>query len=713
MKPKIRTPYFEVGTKNYVYEEMPKYKGATLRQTLRSVYWGKKVNRAADFVRPFEWYINGYNDGGKQSHERFASEYVGAGGMFFGEPTLKVRFDDGVRDLFLNYKSHNISGEVLTVTLSDVSYGLEVDLNYRVVFDLDIIVRNCVIRNTGKGNIYLEKAFSGTFEIPYGDKRYLTFMDSKWMHEYDVKRVEVTKARTVLKSLGGLSNSQNYPYFAIDGGNIGEQHGDVWYGTVAWSGNVKITVEKDAMEQVRVTGGVSDDDFEYVLAPDENFKTPDFVAGFSSEGMSLASINMQRYVSESRMPSKWKNTPSPVIYNGWTCFMYNIDEEKLGLVAEKAARIGAEFFVVDDGWMENRNDSSGGLGDWIPDKKKFPNGLKPLINKVNSLGMEFGIWIEPEMVTRDSNLYKQHPEWIMSFSSREQEESRQQLILNLAIDDVKDHIIKLIDNLLANNNIKYIKWDMNRYISQANFPDAPFGEERAVWVKYIWNLYDIFKHIKTRYPDVFFENCASGGLRADIETLKYSDRINYSDNHDPVDSLYMREGFAIVNPFVYVGGSGHISANYSGINRRECPMNFKALLGITGSLGMSVNLIELSDEELDEIKNYVSLAKEVRETVQFGTPYKLRSVYKDGFWCQEFVSRDGEEALVFIFAPQLKFSYCFPSIKLRGLKVDALYTVDGSYTMSGEGLMNRGLDSKVFVKGNMAATLIRIKRTDI
>lgn len=693
-----------------IYEETPNYTGSTTRKTLRSLYWGKKVVRAEDFSRPFNWYINGYNDGGKHSHERYCSEYVGAGGLFYSEPTLKVQFADGVRDLFLNYNSHTIEENTLKITLTDIHYGIEIELCYKVFEQFDIIVRNCVIKNTGNDDIRIEKAFSATVNIPYGDKYYLTSMDSKWTHEYDLHHTEITKARTVIESLGGVSDSQNYPYFAIDNGTANDFSGEIWYGALAWGGNTKITVEKDAMEQVRITGGISDYDFAWILKPEEKFQTPDFVFGFVDGGFNAASQMLQGYVKNSRVPSQWKNKPSPIIYNGWTCFQFDIDEQKLLGVAEKAAKIGAEFFVIDDGWMENRHDSSGGLGDWKIDRQKFPNGFTPLINRVNELGMKFGIWIEPEMVTRDSDLFKNHPEWVMGFKTREYEESRGQLNLNLAIDDVRDYIINLLDSLLKNNNIEYLKWDMNRYISQANLPDAPAGEQKMVWVKYVKNLYKIFRYIKETYPNLFFENCASGGLRADIETLKYSDRINYSDNHDPVDSLYMREGLLHVCPAGYIGGSGHISASGSGFNRRESPLGFKALLGMTGSLGVSVNLMNSSEEELEEIAGYIAEAKRLRNTVQLGVSYNLRSVYNSNSWCREYVSSDGSEAFVFIFAPQLTFTYCFPSIKLYGLEKDALYRVDDAYTMSGEGLMNRGIDSKVYGLGNMACKLIKIQK---
>ena len=265
-----------------VYEETPKYEGATTRRTLRSLYWGKKIERAEDFVRPFNWLINGYNDGGKQSHERYASEYVGAGGLFYSEPTLKVQFADGVRDLFLNYKSYEIGNDILKVTLSDIYYGIEIELCYKVFFDIDIIVRNCIIKNIGNDDIRIDRAFSATVNIPYGNKYFLTSMDSKWTHEYDLHHTEITKARTVIESLGGVSNSQNYPYFAIDDGSANDSYGEIWYGTLAWSGNTKITVEKDVMEQVRVTGGISDNDFVWMLRHAETFETPEFVLGFTA-----------------------------------------------------------------------------------------------------------------------------------------------------------------------------------------------------------------------------------------------------------------------------------------------------------------------------------------------------------------------------------------------------------------------------------------------
>ena len=312
------------------------------------------------------------------------------------------------------------------------------------------------------------------------------------------------------------------------------------------------------------------------------------------------------------------------------------------------------------------------------------------------------------MVSRDSDLFRNHPEWVLGFSSREYEESRQQLVLNLALDDVKDYIISVIDNLLSNNNIEYLKWDMNRYISQASHPF--YFEQRMMWVKYVRNLYKIFKHIKDKYPYLLFENCASGGLRADIETLKYSDCMNYSDNNDPVDSLYMREAASLVLPLNYMGGTGHISANNTGFNRRECTLEFKALQGMNGTLGISIDLTSISNEEIEEIAKYVSLAKELRDTIQLGTGYKLRSIYNDNSWCQEYVSQDGNEVLVFIFAPQLKFTYCYPSLKLFGLDKVALYSIDEQYVMSGEGLMNRGLDAKIYGLGNMVAKLIKIRK---
>ncbi len=691
-----------------VYSEKPNYENSTERRTLRSLYWGKKINNINDFIRPFDWQINGCNDGGKHSHERYCSEYVGSGGMFYCEPTLKVDFSDGVRDLFLNVSGHNVEGNTLTVTLKDVTYPIEIDLIYRVVEDKDLIERNCVIRNTGKENIIIEKAFSATVNIPYGGEVYLTSLGSKWTHEYREERSKITGAKTVIQSSGGVSNSQNYPYFAIDKGETGRYHGDLWFGTLKWSGNFKITVERDPMEQVRITGGISDDDFCIILAPSDEFATPVFVFGYTANGVQSASHKLNSYVYSIMPQNKWTNKPLPIIYNSWCSLEYNINAENVEKTADLAAKIGAECFVIDDGWMINRVSWQGGLGDWIVDPVRFPNGLTSIIKKVNSLGMMFGIWVEPEMVSRDSELYAEHPDWVLGFETREQEESRCQLVLNLAREDVAQYLIKMLDDLLSNNNIEYLKWDMNRYISQAAWKDAPFDNQKMVWVKYVENLYRIYDSIVERHPDVLFENCASGGLRCDIGTMQYSQRINITDNHDPVDELYMREGYTRINPWSTIGGAGHITKNRAGFNCRECPLKYKALLGMTGSLGIGIDLTLLNEEELNEIAGYVSLAKEVRSTVQFGTPYILSSVKNDGYMAVEFVSKDKTEAYIFIFAPMNTFAFCTPCLPLHGLITDAIYSVDGKYCMSGEGLMNRGIDAAVHTLGNMGSKLIHI-----
>lgn len=693
-----------------VYCETPKYEGATERRTLRSLYWGKKIENANDFVRPFNWFINGYNDGGKQSHERYCSEFTGWGGLFYCEPTLKAEFPDGVRDLFLNVVNHKITDDTLTVTLSDVFYPISVDLIYKVHYDMDIIERSSVIRNTGNQNIRLEKAYSASFNIPYGGKCYLTSLGSKWTHEYEEERTEVTRARTVIQSGGGVSNSQNFPYFAIDKGQTGRYYGELWFGTLCWSGNFKITVEKDVMEQVRITGGISDDDFEWILAPETEFKTPSFVCGYTSSGIQAASHILNNYVLSIMPNCKWSNKPLPIVYNSWCALEYKFDTEKLEKTAELAAKIGAECFVIDDGWMRNRTTYFGGLGDWTADKNKFPDGLGPIIKRVNDLGMMFGLWLEPEMLSRDSLIYEKHPEWVIGFDTREQEESRCQLVLNLARDDVKQHLIDIFDDLLSNNNIEYIKWDMNRYISQAAWKEAPFGNQKAVWVQYVRNLYEVYEFIINKFPDVIIENCASGGLRSDIGTMRYSHRLNITDNHDPVDEIYLREGYTRINPWRSIGGAGHITQNGYGMNRRDCPLKYKALLGMTGTLSVGIDLMALTEDELTEISGYVELAKNTRETVQLGTPYLLASLKDDGYMAIEFVNQAKTDVNVFIFAPLNTFAFCTPCLQLHGIEKNAIYSVDGKYQMSGEGLMNKGIDANVHTLGNMGCRLIHIEK---
>lgn len=677
---------------------------------LSNLYWGPMISRDNDFPVSDVRYGR---CGARISARRIREEYSCWGGIFSEEPCIKVLYPDNVRDVEAVYVSHSISEDKMSavITLKDIAYDLYIDLCYKIYTGLDIIDRHAVIRNRMDKPVKLENAASAVWYMPDDLIDYrLTYMTSRWGREYDIQRIEVpTGGKFVIDSRSGVSNSHMYPYFGLDEGSATERDGKYWFGTLQWSVNHKITVENDDFIGItRVTGGINDFDFDWQLDPGCEFETPIFTCGFTERGFGGASRMLHDYQRLYINPRAYAEKPLPVIYNSWCAFEFDVDAAKIGELAEIAAKIGVELFVIDDGWFGTRTSDKAGLGDWYPDPNRFPEGLGPVIKQVNDLGMMFGIWVEPEMVNPDSELYRAHPDWVISFPTRNRELSRSQCILNIARDDVKEFIIGFLDKLLSENNIGYLKWDMNRFVSQPGWDSVPECRQRGFWYTYGKNLHDIFRYINEKFPDVIVENCASGGLRADLAMTNYCSRLNRSDNQDPLDELYLHEGFTYVNRSRSAGGAGHIGADGYGINRRFAPLEYRARIGMMGSLGMSLDLRKCDEERLAKLTEFVRIYKELRQTVQTGDLYRLVSAREDDYCAYEFVSRDGSEAVVFIFGKSMNYQRSFPRLKLDGLDPAAEYSVEGYRDMSGEGLMNIGL--RFSLRGDFDSKLIRIKR---
>ena len=686
---------------------------------LRSGYWGKKLRHPED-IHQWSYEINKTIGSGFVNTDLCYAEFTPWGTKFYNEPTLKLSFQDGVRDLQMVYESHEINdaADTLTVTMKDIHYNLYVDLVYKIYDGLDIVDRHLVVRNKTGEKVVIDTVNSATVNLPYLDNRFyrLTSMGSGWMQEYEIARTPITKAATVIQSRAGVSNSTNMPYFAIDEGAATENEGDVWFGALKWSGNFKITVELDTRKTVKVTGGVNDFDFSYILKDGDSFTAPVFTFGFAADtGFSGASRQLHEYTRNYQYGGYWADKCLPIIYNAWPTFWFDINEEKLSALAERAAELGVELFVIDDGWFSTRNNELSGLGDWYPSPEKFPNGLNPLIKKVNDLGMKFGLWVEPEMVNPQSELYKNHPDWVLNFPTREREMQRNQLVLNLARDDVYEFIIGFLDDLLSNHNIEYLKWDMNRWFSQPGWPEVAPEEQQSMWVKYVWNFHRVFQHIRDNYPMVIIENCASGGLRSDLAMSQWCSRINRSDNQDPVDMLYMHEGFTYVNLSRSAGGAGHISPKNAYINERDCPMEFKAHVGMLGSLATGMDLRKMTDEEIEEMKGYFEQHKQIRHIVQLGDMYRIASIRDGDHAIYEYVSKDKKEMLLFVFGIARTFRLGYENIKLHGLDEDTIYFCDtgskeyGNIRMSGDGLMKIGVPTWVHTIGNMRSAIYHFK----
>jgi alpha-galactosidase len=517
----------------------------------------------------------------------------------------------------------------------------------------------------------------------------------------------------VLESRLGRTGHNLNPWFAIDPGNAEEESGRVWFGALAWSGNWRITVEQTPYDQVRVTGGFNTFDFSYPLNPGQSLETPEFYGGYSDHGFGEASRLLDRLELAHIEPHGLNARVRPVLYNSWEATEFNVTEAGQKALAEKAAKLGVELFVVDDGWFGKRNNDHAGLGDWVVNPQKFPNGLNSLISYVNGLGMDFGLWVEPEMVNPDSDLYRAHPDWVMNFPGRPRSELRNQLVLNLARDDVRDYLFNVLDKLASEYNIRYFKWDMNRTFAEPGWPEVAPDEQKELWVKYVWNFYDILAKLRAKHPNLEIESCSGGGGRVDLGILRYVDEFWTSDNTEAFDRLHIQEGFS--EAYAPKLMSAWVT-DVPNMNGRSTPLQFRFLVAMQGALGIGANLNKWTDEDAQFATRMIAIDKRIRQTVQFGNLYRLLSPRTHDTTANENVSRDGKQAVVFAFRHSQEYDTLPPLIYLEGLDAKALYkieSIDGKLQdkqteLSGAYLMQHGI--QVILNGDFDSTAVILER---
>ena len=647
--------------------------GINEKKQLQALYWGKRLNSADTFAMP-------HSDPGVSSFESSINttqqEFVGWGGGLYVEPDLKVTFPDGNRDLVLEYVSQRIEGTHLTILLKDISREVYVELRYHVDAATGILWRSAQIQNRTSTPLTIEKIASGTWNLPRGTDYRLRYLTGRWAGEWNLQEQAIQPGKTILESRRGSTGAQNNPWFAIDrNGSNDEEHGDVWFGALGWSGSWQISIEQDAAQQVRVTGGPNDFDFGYRLAPGEHLQSPDFYAGYSHDGIGGASRLLHRFEISNILPHAPNPKLRPVLYNSWEATEFKVDEAGQETLAEKAASIGVERFVVDDGWFGQRSSDHAGLGDWYVNPVKFPHGLKPLIDKVHSLGMDFGVWVEPEMVNPDSDLYRKHPDWVLNFTGRPRTEGRNQLMLNLARPDVRAYVFQSLDKLLNENEIAFLKWDYNRNWSEPGWPAVAPEDQKKVYIAYIQNLYSILDELRTKHPQVEIESCSGGGSRVDLGIMHYTDEVWPSDNTDAFDRLSIQDGFT----YAYAPGvmMAWVTDSPTWVNQRTLSLEYRFLSSMQGSLGIGANLNNWKSEDFATAKKMVTQYKQIRETVQRGSLYRLISPQKGSEQSvTESVSEDQRHAVAFAFLHSSQMLYPFPTIYLRGLKTDAMYRIE-------------------------------------
>jgi alpha-galactosidase len=685
--------------------------GVNEQNSLQNVYWGKKLLRDEDLATAH----TGREHASFDSRETMTNEeYPGWGGLRYNEPCVKVTLADGTRDLVLNYVSHEIHGDRLEIHTKDIRYALAVDLLYRVYPRSGIIEKRSIIRNQTGQPVVVESAQSGVWYVPAGEGYRLSYLTGRWAGETQLHREPVEPGKKVLESRRGNTSHQANPWFALDyQGAADEEHGRVWFGAIGWSGNWKLVVEETPAQQVRVTGGFNDFDFGYLLKPGETLETPTFYGGFTDQGFGESSRIMHAFERQEILPDRAAPHPRPVLYNSWEATTFDVNEAGQKQLADKAAKIGVELFVMDDGWFGQRNDDHAGLGDWTVNPQKFPNGLKGLIDYVNGLGMKFGLWVEPEMVNPNSDLYRAHPDWAMHFNDRPRSEARNQLILNMARDDVRDHIFTVLDKLVSENHIEFLKWDMNRHFGEPGWPEVAVAEQKQIWVKYVDNVYNIIDRLRAKHPGLEIESCSGGGGRLDLGILKRVDEVWTSDNTEAFDRLRIQEGFTnAYAPKVMMAWVTDVP----NLNGRSTPLKYRFLVAMQGSLGIGSNLNHWTDADFALASRMVGIDKEIRATVQQGNLYRLFSPREGEFTANQYVSQDGKQAVLFAFLHSQQYLRPAPVVYLRGLDERAVYRIKpiddkltgGLETASGSYLMNHGIELRL--GGDFDSTMLTLER---
>lgn len=630
-----------------------------------NLYWGAPLNGPEEMtsIRLRQCYGHCPTD----RSALFCQEYPAFGGKFFDESALKASYEDGVRATFPEFQHDEISENELVLFFRDSAHPLEIELHYRLHDEL--LERFTILTNAGKEPIRLEQFFSAAWQMPADviDWR-LTELHGRWGRESSISRQPVNQGQMILESRTGLSGPYHTPFFALDNGRADELSGEVFFGTILWSGNWRIVIERDGYDHTAVLGGINPFDSAIELAPGERFETPAFLGGFTREGFSGMSRIFHRYQEQELLPPGIAGKELPMLTNTWGSLGVNVNEENVIATAKKAAEIGSELFVIDDGWQH-------ALGDWYPDPVKFPRGLKPVIDAVAEMGMKFGLWIEPESFEMASDLYKAHPEWAMRYPGCEPDVkfrsdiNRYFALLDLANSEVAEYLYHSLHDLVASTGISYLKLDMNRYFSSP-------GSSPRLWIDYARKLDWIFQTLSRDFPDLLMENCASGAARVSLQMTRAFGRINRSDNQDPLDMVRLHEGFTYLNLPRMAGGACHISDSMCGVNNRHAPMKFQAYCGFLGSLACGKSLVKCTDVELKEIADYVALYKKLRPVLHQGELYRLASIRENSFAVYEYVLPDKSQAVVIVLGGSQQFADRIPPYRIPALEENTVYSIE-------------------------------------
>lgn len=579
----------------------------------------------------------------------------------YGLPGLPATYDNGDE------------AETLIITVQDLVTKLTVDLYYGVFEDKDIITRCTRIVNNGNEKVVLHKAASMCLDLPYGDYDLINF-HGKHALERQIERRHVSHSIETIGSTRGTSSHQQNPFIILTSQDATEDRGDCYGFMFVYSGGFKAEVEKDQFDSTRVVMGIQDEAFTWDLQPETSFYTPEVIMSYTSQGLSKLSHNYHNIVRNNICRGKYKTAQRPVLINNWEATYFDFTDEKIVDIAKEAASLGVEMLVLDDGWFGVRNDDNSGLGDWFVNTDKIKCGLPKLVSQVNDLGLKFGIWIEPEMVNEDSDLYRTHPDWALAMPNRIPTRSRNQLVLDLGRDDVIAYLYERISELLRENNIEYVKWDMNRSLSDLWSHKLPAYRQGEVAHRYVLGLYKLMDQLTSEFPDVLFEGCSGGGARYDAGILYYSPQIWCSDDTDPIHRLNIQYGSSFGYPISTVGA--HVSASPNHQTGRSTPLQTRGAVAMNGTFGYELDPGKLTKEEKEQIKDQIKKFKEYYHIIQDGLYYRLSEIKAKSYEAWEFVTPNQNEVLLNLVITDTQPNPTLINLKLKGLDPKGMYEID-------------------------------------
>lgn len=672
---------------------------------VRHVYWGPRLplaHAAALPARPDGW------------DDVLGEELPAAdGGQRFGPAGLRVELADGVRAVEWQYSDHEIEGGQLRVTLADRHYPLRLSLCYRMHPDTDVIERWSELRHPGTGDsapVTVEWCDSAQWTVPVRPGWRLSQVAGEWSAEFQLQRTPLPYGETSVLSRRGVSRHQANPWLMLDAGDATETAGEVWSTVLAWSGSWRLTARRTLADRVTLTAGAGQEGARWSLQPGHRWTSPVSAGLYSTGGFGGTSRAWHAYIRGHVLPHP--DELRPVLYNSWEGSWFDIDEGNQRKLAGYAAQLGAELYVVDDGWFGRRTSDRAGLGDWWPNPDRFPHGLGPLIAEVHRLGMRFGLWVEPEMVNPDSDLYQKRPDWVLHQPHRHRTELRQQLVLNFARPDVAAWAHDWLDRLLTDHDIDFLKWDMNRAFTEAGWPDS--DDPQQLWHQHTDNVYALIDRLRADHPTVRIETCASGGGRVDPGILARTDQAWISDNTDPLDRIAIQHGYTQVYPAQTMGAWA--SENPNPLTHRDTPLRFRFHVAMAGTLGISGDLPRWSPAERAEAATLVAAYKQVRHIIQHGILHRLTPPRTEGTTAVQYTAADGDELVVLAWRPFARHGAPDVPVQLAGLDPAATYrdtagTGTGTDTgHSGAALAHHGLPLDL-PPGDHASTMIHLRRT--